>query len=220
MTRYDDYYRATQDVFGPDPDELLVTYADLVDPTSRALDIGCGQGRHSLFLARRGQKVDALDPSIEAVRAVRAAAKRDDLQIHTIHGGFEDLEPVPGGYGAIVVFGLIPDLSRTMVTALVSSIESNLAPGGVLFMTAFGTWDPSFERYKRESTETAENSFQSLGGPFRTYLEPGELESLFPSFEVMHAWEGLGPEHRHGDGPLERHGVAKAVFRRPQTPVP
>jgi tellurite methyltransferase len=215
MTRYDDYYRTTQDVFGPDPDELLVSYADLVDPTSRALDIGCGQGRNSLFLARKNQKVDALDPSIEAIRAVRAAAKREGLQIHTIHGGFEDIEPVPAVYGAILVFGLIPDLSRTMVTALVSSIETILAPGGVLFMTAFGTWDPSFERHKRESTETADNSLRSLGGPFRTYLKTGELVSLFPSFDVVHSWEGLGPEHRHGDGPIERHGRAEAVFRRP-----
>ncbi|MEJ2580520.1 MAG: class I SAM-dependent methyltransferase [Acidobacteriota bacterium] len=194
---------------------LLLSYADLVDPTSRALDIGCGQGRNSLFLARKNQKVDALDPSIEAIRAVRAAARREGLQIHTIHGGFEDIEPVPAVYGAILVFGLIPDLSRTMVTALVSSIETILAPGGVLFMTAFGTWDPSFERHERESTETADNSLRSLGGPFRTYLKTGELVSLFPSFDVVHSWEGLGPEHRHGDGPIERPGRAEAVFRRP-----
>ena len=48
----------------------------------------------------------------------------------------------------------------------------------------------------------------------RTYLEPGELAGLFPDFELVHSWEGLTPEHRHGDGPPERHGRAEAVFRR------
>ncbi len=48
----------------------------------------------------------------------------------------------------------------------------------------------------------------------RTYLESGELAALFPDFELVHSWDGLTPEHRHGDGPPERHGRAEAVFRR------
>ena len=45
-------------------------------------------------------------------------------------------------------------------------------------------------------------------------IEPGELVQLFPGFSVLHSWEGLGPEHRHGDGPVERHGRAEAILRR------
>ncbi len=37
---------------------------------------------------------------------------------------------------------------------------------------------------------------------------------LFVKLEVVHTWEGLGQEHRHGDGPTERHGLAEAVLRR------
>jgi hypothetical protein len=48
----------------------------------------------------------------------------------------------------------------------------------------------------------------------RTYLEPGELRSLFSDWQVVDSWEGLGPEHRHGTGPVERHGLAEAVFRK------
>jgi len=40
------------------------------------------------------------------------------------------------------------------------------------------------------------------------------LDHSGTDFEVIHSWEGLGHEHRHGDGPLERHGLAAAVFRR------
>ena len=93
-------------------------------------------------------------------------------------------------------------------------IEKALAPKGRLFITAFGTWDPAFKSHQREWTEDSENSFCSLDGVVRTYLEPGELVTLFPDLEVIHSWEGLGPEHRHGDGPLERHGLAEAVLRR------
>ena len=218
MDRYDDYYRGTPEVFGSEPNTVLVEHADLIEPTATALDIGCGQGRNTLFLARREMAVHALDPSIEALRAVTAAAVMEGLSIETIHGGFEDLDPVPDGYGAILVFGLIPDLSRDQVIALTATIEKVLAPNGLLFITAFGTWDPSFERHQSEWTEDGDNSFCSLDGVIRTYLESGELVALFPSFEVVHSWEGLGPEHRHGDGPPERHGLAEAVLRSPWTP--
>jgi cyclopropane fatty-acyl-phospholipid synthase-like methyltransferase len=214
MDRYDDYYRSTPEVFGSEPNTILVEHAELIDLSTTALDIGCGQGRNTLFLARRKITVHALDSSIEAVRAVEVAAEFEGLPVRTIHGGFEDLNPDPDGYGAILVFGLIPDLRREQVPALTAAIEKALAPNGMLFITAFGTWDPSFERHQSEWKENTENSFCSLDGVVRTYLEPGELVALFPGLEVIHSWEGLGPEHRHGDGPPERHGLVEAVLRR------
>jgi cyclopropane fatty-acyl-phospholipid synthase-like methyltransferase len=214
MDRYDDYYRSTPEVFGSEPNTILVEHAELIDLSTTALDIGCGQGRNTLFLARRKITVHALDSSIEAVRAVEVAAEFEGLPVRTIHGEFEDLNPDPDGYGAILVFGLIPDLRREQVPALTAAIEKALAPNGMLFITAFGTWDPSFERHQSEWKENTENSFCSLDGVVRTYLEPGELVALFPGLEVIHSWEGLGPEHRHGDGPPERHGLVEAVLRR------
>lgn len=215
MRRYDDYYRSTPDVFGSEPNKILVEHAELIEPAATALDIGCGQGRNAFFLARRGITVHALDPSLEAVHTVKAVAESEGLPIRTVHGGFEDLEPEPDGYGAILVFGVIPDLRREQVEALSTTIGDMLAPKGLLFVTAFGTWDPAFGRHRREWTEKGENSFCSLDGLIRTSLEPGELVAMFPQCEVIHEWEGLGPEHRHGDGPLERHGLAEAVLRRP-----
>ena len=214
MDRYDDYYRNTPAVFGTEPNTILVEHVELIEPSRSALDIGCGQGRNTLFLARRKITVHALDPSDEAIRAVKVAAETEGLAIRTILGGFEDLGPEPDGYGAVLVFGVIPDLRREQVTALVAAIGELLAPGGLLFITGFGTWDPAFTLHRGEWTEDAENSFCSLDGVVRTYLEPGELVALFPGFEVIHSCEGLGPEHRHGDGPLERHGLAEAVLRR------
>ena len=214
MDRYDDYYRSTPEVFGSAPNQILVERAGLIDPSSITLEIACGQGRNSFFLARNGMTVHALDQSVEAVRQVKAVAEKEGLAIRTIHSGFADLQPEATGYGAILVFGLIPDLKRDDVAALVTTVEKVLAPKGLLFITAFGTWDPAFENHQREWTEDSENSFCSLDGVVRTYLEPGELVALFPGLEVIHFWEGLGPEHRHGDGPPERHGLAETVLRR------
>ena len=57
-------------------------------------------------------------------------------------------------------------------------------------------------------------SYADDAGRVRTFLEPGELVELLPGFSVEHYWEGLGPEHRHGEGAPERHGKVEAVFRK------
>jgi hypothetical protein len=57
------------------------------------------------------------------------------------------------------------------------------------------------------------HSFGDGQGNLRTYLEAGQILDLFVDYRVVHHWEGLGPEHRHGDGPLERHALIEAVFQ-------
>lgn len=55
---------------GQPPLPFLVDALEKVPP-GRALDIACGLGRHSLWLARRGWRVTALDGSEVAISRVR-----------------------------------------------------------------------------------------------------------------------------------------------------
>jgi hypothetical protein len=81
-------------------------------------------------------------------------------------------------------------------------------------MTAFTIEDPAFETCSQTWREIGKNSFADKEGAIRTFLERGEATSLFPGFESVHHWEGLGPEHNHGDGPIHRHGVVEFVSRK------
>jgi len=212
---FDREYRATRDVFGTEPESILVRFADSLDPQRAVLDVGCGQGRNALFLARRGFAVDALDPSPVAVEQVTQAAEVENLPIRTIRGSFLDAVDIQREYGGILIFGLIPILTRAQIGDLCRFVDKHLGSGGLLLITAFGTWDPDFEVRCAGWTLENPNSLRSPDGRLRTYLEPGELPELFPDLTQVHTWEGLGPEHRHGDGPRERHGMAEAVLMRP-----
>lgn len=53
-----------------------------LEPRSRVLDLGCGSGRRTIELARRGHRVVGLDPDERALAAARAAAKGEKLNIH------------------------------------------------------------------------------------------------------------------------------------------
>ncbi len=215
MDDFDVFYGSTPDYFGAEPEASLVRFADLLDLSQPVLDVGCGQGRNTLFLARRGFSVDALDPSRVAVEQVGSLAEKNGLSVRTIHGTFQDLKNGDHRYGGILLFGLIPLLSRSEIADLALCVMSRLETGGMLFATAFGTWDPDFPHRAGTWRKEDENSFRTADGRLRTYLEPGELTALFPDLSPVHSWEGMTPEHRHGDGPTERHGLAEAVLRRP-----
>ena len=66
---FDSIYRRSANYFGDQPDRILVDHIGLIDRRRPALDVGAGQGRNAMFLAEHGTRVDAIDPSAEAVAA-------------------------------------------------------------------------------------------------------------------------------------------------------
>lgn len=54
----------------------------VLEPRSRVLDLGCGSGRRTLELARRGHRVLGVDPDERALALARASAKDEKLNVH------------------------------------------------------------------------------------------------------------------------------------------
>jgi 2-polyprenyl-3-methyl-5-hydroxy-6-metoxy-1,4-benzoquinol methylase len=210
---WDEAYGENAAFFGTALDRVLLDHEALLDATRPVLDIGAGQGRNALHLARQGFRVDAIDPSAAAVTSHRDAASREGLDVHSTRAGFLDHAAEPRSYGTILAMGLIPILDRRGIEQLASRIGLWIAPGGLVFVTAFTVADPSYSRHLTSARSIGKNSFASIEGGIRTFLEPRELPTLFPGFEVVHRWEGAGPHHRHGNGPLHRHAWAEVVLR-------
>ena len=75
--------------FSPDSvDPVLIEWltqpADLrrILRFKRTLDLGCGPGQRSVFLARQGHEVTALEGDPMALRSARALAKRSGVQVN------------------------------------------------------------------------------------------------------------------------------------------
>lgn len=147
---------------GP-PSEWLVSNAALLEGT-RALDLACGTGRNSLFLAARGFTVNALDISEVAVQALR--------ETPGVHAHVADLEREPLPRDAYDVIVLINYLQRD----LFAPVAAALAPRGIVIA----------ETVTRAHAD-------ELGRPFdrRFLLEPGELRRAFPGLAVRRCEEGL-----------------------------
>ncbi len=212
---YDKRYSDIEHVFGADAEEVLVDHCELIDRSRPVLDIGAGQGRNTVFLARHGFHVDAIDPSTVGTNQLEAHAVREDLPIRVFTCGFDTFSPDVDSYSAIAVFGILQLLPPTSIELLVEKILTWTGAGSIVFLTGFTTTDPGYEKVSRTAKRIERHSFRNSDGGIRTYLEPGEILGLLPDFDVIHHWEGMGPEHRHGAGPPERHAMAEAVLRHP-----
>jgi SAM-dependent methyltransferase len=203
---YNDIYRKTPEYFGAEPAELLIANYHLIEKTKPVLDLGAGQGRNSIFIARQGYGVDAVEPSRVGVDIISEMAAREKLKIRTYCSRFEDFVPADIPYGAIMLFGLIQ--------LLIAKIKRWTSPGDLILLSAFTTDDPRYEPNAAEMEAVGHNSFRTSGGEYRTFLEPGEILTLFRDFQAVYHWEGMGPEHHHGGKAPHRHATVNAIFKR------
>jgi SAM-dependent methyltransferase len=122
-TRWNVRYRERPGDLEPSP--LLTDHVHLA-PFGRALDIACGNGRNSLFLADRGFLVDAVDISDVATAPLRG--RHPNLRVLCL-----DLDTwtfPPESYDLIVNI-------RFLDRRLFALILAGLRPGGLLVFEAF-----------------------------------------------------------------------------------
>lgn len=211
---FDRRYDTTDALFGREPERIVTEHAHLLPSTGDVLDIGCGQGRNALWLARRDRRVVAVDPSPVAIRTVDDAASEESLPVTTIRSGFAELPDPATPYAGVLAVGLVQMLPPDELDRLVAAIGRWTTAGSMLFMVAWTEEDPRYPEIAVTWAPLGRGSFRSPEGRVRTFLPSGAAPSLFPGWEVLDHVEELGPWHRHGDDPPERHGRVELVARR------
>jgi 2-polyprenyl-3-methyl-5-hydroxy-6-metoxy-1,4-benzoquinol methylase len=214
MVEYDQAYRGEPSYFGSDANPFLIDHCDQIRSAGRVLDVGIGQGRNGLELARRGFDVTGIDSSAAAIRATAERGKAEGLQLDLRQASFVDFDTDDRPFDGVLLFGLLQELERRAHGPLLHSLWNWTAPGGTLFLTAWHLDDPRYPELRRSATPIGSHSFRTATGQVRTYLERDEILTLLAPWTVVHHWEGLGPWHRHGDSQPERHGVIEVVARR------
>lgn len=151
------------------PSSWLLSNADLLPRRGRALDVACGRGRHALFLAGAGLRVDAVDRDAARVATLAAVARERGLPVQARVVDLEtgDVSLGDEAYDVVLVFNY---LHRPLFPALVRA----LAKGGLLLYETFTTAQAS--RGKPTNPDFL--------------LEPGELVRRVRPLEVLRQREG------------------------------
>ncbi len=77
-----------------------------LSPQDKILDLCCGQGRHSLELARRGfQSVEGLDRSHYLIQKAKTQAKKEGLNVRFKEGDARKLLYLPDSFDVVMILG-------------------------------------------------------------------------------------------------------------------
>ena len=145
-----------------EPDPLLVEHANLFGKFEVVVDLACGTGRHSMFLAGLGCFVIALDFSRRALRRCNELAVESDLNIHAVAADLSVFRFAPHSLDAIVCFNY---LNRE----LTDNLHAALKPGGVLMIKTFN------------------HNFRAVNPKFNPayMLAPGELARMHGNLQMI-----------------------------------
>ena len=173
-----------------EPALVLNDNHELLPGSGHALDIACGLGANSIFLAGMGLHVDAWDISDVVIEKLRN--KNADGTIHpTIQARVVDISPGslrPEAYDVIINTHY---LDRTLAPAMIDALK----PGGVIFFQTFSS---------EKTIDTGPSNPDYL-------LQKNELKILFGELEVL-AYQDQGTS-TDPDNPLA--GQAYIVARKP-----
>ncbi|BDB62419.1 MULTISPECIES: SAM-dependent methyltransferase [Rhodococcus] len=136
---WNEKYAASELIWGAPPNPVIVEHVASL-PHGRALDLGCGEGRHSLWLATRGWEVVGVDFSEVALdKARRIAAQAPSRSRDRLRYVLADVtaDSFEGEYDLILsAFLHFPPPQRK---ALLDRAINSLKPEGILIFLGHDT---------------------------------------------------------------------------------
>ena len=156
-----------------------VLHAATIVPPGRALDLGCGNGRNSLYLAANGYDVTAWDKnpmSIDNIERIKA-----EEGIANLHTAIKDLNSLSfdSEYDLILSTVVMMFLEPDTIPGLIANMQRCTTPGGYNLIVA--------------AMDTADYPC-TVGFPFA--FRSGELSNYYEGWELLKYNEDVGELHR------------------------
>ncbi len=168
---YARFYKNTPDAssYGP-PNYLVEKIKDIV-PRGKVLDLGAGDGRHSLYLAAQGFEVTAVDISEAGLEKLQLFATKKNLNIKT---KLRDLNSwsIDDTYDIIVAIVTLQHLKYDSALRLLNEMKAQTNHKGVNAITAF---TKTGDRYLIDTTED----------PGAFYAEDNWLKEFYNDWSII-----------------------------------
>lgn len=204
---FDKFYSRNSSYFSTDhSDGLERCIKNYSIPTGKAIDIGAGEGRNSLYLAELGFDVTAVEPSVIGASKIKSSASALGVNINVINDDFlnatskYDCESVD----FIVAITSLEHMEYDYLQKAIKRIKRITKKGGYIYIVVFTTEDPG---YKKDFANASECS-----NFVKHYFTPAELKHYFMDYDIIEYSEYIKEDNTHGLP--HYHGKAKLLSKK------
>ncbi len=186
----------TASTFGQASQEI-VDLSKKLTAGSRILDIGCGDGRHSLFLAKKGFEVTAIDISTAGIKKLSQLAERSGVSINAQVVDMRQFK-FTSSYDLIIAHGCLHLIPRNDWSELLVRIKEHTGNLGYNIIVVFTNKLPPPEDLR----------------PFHVGLfNEGELYDFYRDWEIIESQSYI-LEDEHPGGIRHQHPINKVVVHK------
>ncbi|MCX5810008.1 MAG: methyltransferase domain-containing protein [Proteobacteria bacterium] len=197
MVDWDKKYRNGYYDGATEPHDLLQKFWQVI-PGKKVIDVAMGNGRDSIFLAKKGFCVYGLEKSMEAIRIAKETTESAGHPISIIHGDAATMPFKDNSADCVIVFYfLLRDIMR--------DIPDMLRKGGILIYETFLKRQNEVEIYTANTASERGRHHQRNPDYL---LEDGELISFFRDFQLLFYEETISASMNN------RRATAKFIGRK------
>lgn len=153
----------------------------------RVLDLGCGTGRHTVFLAKQGFKVTGIDISDTALEIT--TDKLDGINIKNVELLRNDMASIPFSdnyFDAVICTGVLTHGTIGKIRKTVHEIHRVIRKGGFLIADTLSVRDPDYGIGKELEPGTFLGLEEEEDTPHHYYTKK-EILDIFSIFEKLRA---------------------------------
>ena len=203
---------------GRPPEQAVIDLAARLkaEGRRRVHDLGCGPGRHLLYLAAEGFETSGSDLSPSAIETSRNRLREAGLSAPVTRADMTDLPAEDGSLDAVIAWDVVYHGTLDTMRRTVDGVRRKLAPGGYLLLTFNSVESVSCLRAREEvargkAEELEPNTFVVPGDaadkalPHHYTTEQEIREQVMQGFRIVSVAPVGSEATAHGGDP--RHGV-------------
>ncbi len=198
---YDKLYEENEAAFSSEPQECVRRILDH-KKGGAALEIGAGDGRNALFLAKQGFDVTAQDISPVGIEKLKERAQA--LSVAVVAEVADARQEIQRPYDVIVSTFVLHHLLREDALDLIARMQEQTVQEGLNVLTVF-TKQGDFYRNDTDATHF--------------YASQDELRELYHNWEIVECRDVEGPARKKKpDGSAMRNTWVELVARKRTAP--